>query len=321
MLSPHGIHHLTAVTANARGNLAFYTRTLGLRLVKKTVNQDDVRAYHLFYADEVGSPGTDLTFFDWPARRETRGNHAVTRTGLRVPAASLAWWQTYLREAGVTLGEGVVERGGRAVLDFEDPEGQRLSLVADEEIADEGTGAGMSPHPVMGASVPAEQQILGLGPITLSVPGLFPTDQVLERAYGMQRALEYTGAEGETVHVFQMAAPGPQGELHVAVRPSLPPHQPGAGGVHHVAFRVRDGELSAWQEQLSARGLRTSGEVERYYFKSIYYREPNGVLLELATDGPGFTADEPSTALGERLALPPFLEGRRAEIEAGLKPL
>ncbi len=161
---------------------------------------------------------------------------------------------------------------------------------------------------------------MGLGPVTLSVPGLFPTDKVLERAYGMTPARTYLGPEGET-HVFEMDASGPHGELHVIVRPSLPPHQPGAGSVHHVAFRIRDEDYHAWDEQLRSLGLQTSGEVERYYFRSIYYREPNGILLELATDGPGFTADEPRETLGQRLSLPPFLEGRRAAIEAGLKPL
>ena len=309
MLRVHGIHHLTAVTAKAPENLAFYTGVLGLRLVKKTVNQDDVRAYHLFYADDAGSPGSDLTFFDWPAARERRGNNSVTRTGLRIPTGSAAWWAAYLEEKDVTAA-APAKRDGRIVLDLEDPEGQRLGLVEDE---------GVAANPVDNP-IPPEQQIMGLGPVTLTVPGLFPTDQVLERAYGMTKTRTYTGPEGET-HVFQMAAEGPHGELHLVVRPSLPPHRLGAGGVHHVAFRIRDEDYHDWDAHLSGLGLQTSGEVERYYFRSIYYREPNGVLLELATDGPGFTADEPRETLGQRLSLPPFLESRRAEIEANLKPL
>jgi glyoxalase family protein len=265
-LQVHGIHHLTAVTAKASENLTFYTGVLGLRLVKKTVNQDDLRAYHLFYADAAGSPGTDLTFFDWPAARERRGNNSVTRTGLRVPRGSAAWWAEHFAETGVSA-RVPTERDGRTVLDFEDPEGQRLSLVED---------AGVTGKPVDNA-IPAEHQIIGLGPVTLTVPGLFPTDQVLERAYGMERARSYLGPEGET-HVFTMAAEGPHGELHVVVRPSLPPYRPGAGGVHHVAFRIRDEDYHAWDEHLTGLGLRTSGVVERYYFRSIYYREPNGVL-------------------------------------------
>lgn len=307
-LQVHGIHHLTAVTAKAPENQAFYTGVLGLRLVKKTVNQDDVRAYHLFYADDAGSPGSDLTFFDWPAARERRGNNSISRTGLRIPKGSAAWWTAYLEEKGVPA--TLTERDERVVLDLEDPEGQRLSLVEDADV---------TANPVESA-VPAEHQIIGLGPVTLTVPGLFPTDQVLERAYGVTKARTYGGPEGET-HVFQMAAEGPRGELHVVVRPSLPPYRPGAGGVHHVAFRIRDEDVRAWDAHLSGLGLQTSGVVERYYFRSIYYREPNGVLLELATDGPGFTADEPRETLGQRLSLPPFLEPRRAEIEAELKPL
>ena len=307
-LRVHGIHHLTAITARAAQNLAFYTDVLGLRLVKKTVNQDDVRAYHLFYADNAGSPGTDLTFFDWPAAKERRGNNSITRTGLRIPAGSTAWWADRLEKQGVNAAPKT--RAERTVLEFEDPEGQRLSLVEAD---------GVSQNPVDNV-VPKEHQIMGLGPVTLTVPGLFPTGQVLERAYGMEKVQTYSEPDGDT-HVFKMDAPGPQGELHLSVRPSLPPHRPGAGGVHHVAFRIYGEDVHAWAEHLKNLGLATSGEVERYYFRSIYYREPNGVLLELATDGPGFTADEPLESLGERLSLPPFLEPRRADIEANLKPL
>lgn len=307
-LRVHGIHHLTAVTARAAENVAFYTAVLGLRLVKKTVNQDDVRAYHLFYADGAGSPGSDITFFDWPAAQERRGNNSITRTGLRIPKGSAVWWTDYLGRHGVKA--ALAERDRRTVLDFEDPEGQRLSLTEDD---------GVSQNPVDN-TVPPEHQIMGLGPVTLTVPGLFPTSQVLERAYGMEKIRMYSELDGET-HVFAMDALGPQGELHLSERPSLPPHRPGAGGVHHVAFRIRDEDVSAWDDHLKSLGLATSGEVERYYFRSIYYREPNGVLLELATDGPGFTADEPLASLGEKLSLPPFLEGRRADIEANLKPL
>src|SRR5688572_14952235 len=166
-----GIHHLTAVTANARGNLDFYTGTLGMRLVKKTVNQDDVSSYHLFYADGVGAAGTDVTFFDWPANRERRGTRGIVRTGLRVAGGEgTQYWAERLREFGVPHG-GVVERDGRATLDFEDPEGQRLSLVADD-----GASARVAAHPWEKSPVPAGFQIRGLGPITISVADLKPTD-------------------------------------------------------------------------------------------------------------------------------------------------
>jgi glyoxalase family protein len=316
MLQLTGLHHLTAVTAQARTNLHFYTDTLGMRLVKRTVNQDDVSAYHLFYADGVASPGSDLTFFDWAhAPRELRGRQSITRTGLRVDSvASLEWWADRLAEHDVAHGD-VTERHGRAVLDFEDFEGQRLSLVAD---------ASGQAHSWQRSPVPAEHQIRGLGPVTMTIARPEPTERVLIQVMGMQGAGSYPDPDSpqHTVHVYAMAGEGAAAELHVAVRPDLPFAQPGAGGVHHVAFRVPTFEdHRAWEQHLSQRGVRHSGMIDRYYFRSLYFREPNGVLFELATDGPGFDADEPMETLGERLALPPFLEPHRAQIEAGLKPL
>jgi glyoxalase family protein len=311
-----GIHHLTAVTANAPGNHAFYTRGLGLRLVKKTVNQDDTSAYHLFYADGRGSPGTDITFFDWPVEREQRGTHSITRTGLRVAGAdTLAWWTKRFQDLGVTHSD-VVERDGRLTLDFEDPEGQRLSLIDDG-------GQGEESRPWERSPVPAEHQIRGLGPITISVPDLTSTELVLTRLMGMARVRDYAtpGNEGSRTHVYQMGEGGPAAELHVAVEPNLPIAQPGAGGVHHVAFRIPDADYKAWAERLNQMRVPSSGPVDRFWFRSLYFREPNGILFEIATDGPGFATDEPMDRLGETLSLPPFLEGRRQQIEAGLKAL
>jgi glyoxalase family protein len=308
-----GIHHLTAVTADAPGNHAFYTATLGLRLVKKTVNQDDTSAYHLFYADGRGSPGTDLTFFDWPATPERRGTRSIVRTGLRVASAdALAYWADRLTAAKVRH-DGIVERDGRATIDLEDPEGQRLSLVVD--------GGRGDAHPWADSPVPAEHQIRGLGPITISVPDLGPTDRVLTTVMNLRPARTYALGEA-TVHVYEMGEGGPAAELHVAVEPSLRTAAAGAGGVHHVAFRVPTFEqYDAWAQRLGQLRVPNSGPVDRFYFRSLYFREPNGILFELATDGPGFDADEPMESLGQRLALPPFLEPRRASIEAGLKPL
>jgi glyoxalase family protein len=310
-----GIHHLTAVTANAAGNHAFYTGVLGMRLVKKTVNQDDVSAYHLFYADGLASPGSDLTFFDWPVGRERRGTQSIVRTGLRVAGeASLSFWRERFHAADVTHGE-IAERDGRLTLDFEDPEGQRLSLVDDG-------GIGAS-HPWDRSPIPMEHQIRGLGPITMSVPELGPTDMVLRQVMNMRPVRSY-GPSGQRfpVHVYEMGEGGPAAELHVAVEPDAPPAQPGAGGVHHVAFRTSNAEeYEGWVERLRRLRVPSSGPVDRYYFRSLYFREPNGILFEIATDGPGFATDEPLERLGERLALPPFLEPRRASIEAGLKPL
>jgi glyoxalase family protein len=309
-----GIHHLTAVTADASGNHAFYTRVLGMRLVKKTVNQDDVSAYHLFYADRNATPGSDLTFFDWPVERERRGSHSIIRTALRVAGeASLKWWSARLREYKVAQ-QPILERDGRLTLEFEDAEGQRLALIDDG-------GVGSS-HAWERSPVPAEYQIRGLGPISMSVPALEPTDAVLTRVMEMRRTRDYKLGDGAPVHVYEMDKGGPTSELHMAVEPGLPHARQGAGSVHHVAFRTpNDEEYQAWIDRLGDMHIPSSGPVDRFYFRSLYFREPNGILFEIATDGPGFTADEPLDSLGERLALPPFLEGRRAQIEAGLKPL
>jgi glyoxalase family protein len=311
----HGIHHLTAVSANARGNHDFYTRVLGMRLVKKTVNQDDVSAYHLFYADGVGSPGTDVTFFDWPIEREQRGTHSIVRTALRVAGQqALDYWTGRLDEAGVKHGP-VREVDGRKQLDFEDPEGQRLALVDDG-------GAGPS-HPWDRSAVPEASQIRGLGPITISVPDLAPSDRFLTEVMAMREVRTYPASDGSgaTVHVYEMGEGGPAAELHLRVEPDLPRARQGAGGVHHVAFRVRDEEYASWIERLQRLNIRSSGPVDRFWFRSLYTREPNGILYEIATDGPGFATDEPLESLGERLVLPPFLEPQRAAIERDLKPL
>jgi glyoxalase family protein len=311
-----GIHHLTAISANAKANVDFYTRRLGLRLVKKTVNQDDVTAYHLFYADKLGSPGTDLTFFDWPAAPERRGTNSIARTALRVAGeVSMAWWEKHLTETGVTH-SGVKERDGRATLLFEDPEGQRLAFVDDR-------GQGEA-NPWEKSPVPAEHQIRGLGPISLSVPELAPTDAILTKVMNMNPVREYgaSNGAGARVHVYTMGEGGPAAELHVAVEPDLPRARSGRGGAHHVAFRTpTPTTYDQWLERLRTLGIPNSGKVDRFYFQSLYFREPNGILFEIATDGPGFASDEPVEKLGERLSLPPFLEHRRVEIEAGLKPI
>lgn len=302
-----GFHHLTAVTADAPGNHRFYTETLGLRLVKKTVNQDDTSAYHLFYADGLGSPGTDITFFDWPVGRERRGSRSVTRTGLRVAnEKSLAWWQRRFTELGVRQ-ENIVEEAGRPVLAFEDPEGQRLALVADD--------AGKA-HVWENSPVPAEHQIRGLGPITMSVPELRNTDAVLTRLMNMTPSEQFGNTQ-----VYRMDGEGAVAELHVSVDPALPPAQQGAGGVHHVAFNLPYADYESWAARLASMRIPNSGPVDRFWFRSLYFREPNGILFELATDAPGFATDEPMDKLGTTLSLPPFLEARRAQIEAGLKKL
>jgi glyoxalase family protein len=236
-----------------------------------------------------------------------------------VAPESLPYWSQRLRELNVSH-QGVSDRDGRPTLEFQDPEGQRLSLVADD---------GRQPaHPWDRSPVPAEHQIRGLGPITISVPDVKSTDLVLTGLMNMRRTREYQarasdGSDGTSaVHVYEMGEGGPAAELHVAVEPTLGRAFTGAGGVHHVAFRIPTfEEYDQWEDRLAEFRVPSSGPVDRFYFRSLYFREPNGILFELATDGPGFHADEPMERLGERLALPPFLEPRRAAIEAGLKPL
>jgi glyoxalase family protein len=212
---------------------------------------------------------------------------------------------------------GVLERDGRFVLDFEDPEGQRLSLIDDGGKGSDSSAWKMSP-------VPREYQVRGLGPIVMSVPDLAATDSILTRVMNMHRVREYTWPDeaSHTVHVYEMGTGGPHAELHVAVEPDLPVSRLGAGGVHHVAFRTPTVEqYHQWTDRLDALRVPNSGEIDRYYFRSLYFREPNGILFEIATDGPGFAVDEDPETLGDHVALPPFLESQREAIVAALEPI
>jgi glyoxalase family protein len=312
-----GLHHVSAVTGHAAENVEFYTQVLGMRLVKKTVNQDDVSMYHLFYGDEVGHAGTEVTFFDWPhAGPNVHGTGNITAIALRVPGReALDWWQERFTRLGVSH-EGVVERGGRATIAFTDPEGQRLMLV-DDGGAPGGTPWSESP-------VPAEYGIRGLHAVSILVRSLQPTALLLTEALGFRQVGEYPSPEdlARTVTVFAAADAGPGTEIHVEERPELRRGQVGIGGVHHVAFRTpNDQEHRLWQHRLTEMGVHVTPVIDRYYFRSIYFREPGGVLFEIATDGPGFATDEDARHLGERLALPPFLEPHRTEIEANLQPI
>lgn len=311
-----GLHHVTAITRQAVKNVAFYTQTLGLRLVKKTVNQDDISAYHLFYGDSAGHAGTEMTFFDWAQAAPNRdGVGAISATALRVASSDvLDWWAARLDSLGVA--RSVIEEvAGRATLRFTDPEGQALSLVADGDSA--GSGAPWNQSPV-----PVEKGIRGLDGVTLTVRRLAPTSKVLTEVLSFRQTREYTGADGRPIVIFETGDGGPGTEVHLMERPDLPPARPGAGGVHHVAFRTPNPEeQQEWRRRIIGAGLAASEQIDRYYFQSVYFREPNGILFEIATDGPGFATDEDPARLGERLALPPFLEPRRAQIEAGLRPI
>ena len=311
-----GIHHVTAISGDASGNVRFYTQTLGLRLVKKTVNQDDVKAYHLFYGDETGSPGTEVTFFDWPHSPQTiQGIGTIAPVALRVPgAAALAWWEGRLDDLGVAHGP-VEEREGHGVLPLTDPEGQRLELVDD--------GGRPGGHPWPKSTVPAEHGITGVHDVTITSADPEGTAAVLTRLLGFRQAGVSRLPDGSgTATVYEMGQGGPGAQVRVIAPDRPTPGMAGIGGVHHVAYRTpTDEEHRRWRERIATAGLSVTPVIDRYYFRSIYFREPGGALFEIATDGPGFASDEPVESLGERLALPPFLEGRRAEIEADLRPI
>lgn len=303
-MAAHAIHHVTAVTRRIEVNLDFYLRVLGLRLVKRTVNQDDVSAYHLFYADAVGSPGTDLTFFDWPmAAPNQPGPGTVARIHFRIPAQSVAWWKDRLTTMGAECSEATDE-AGRPRLLFSDPEGQRLGMVE----------AGDLPND----SQPWDRVI----PKAHAVTGIIGIDIESLRPDSTRRVLtdllDYREADG----VLTSSDARSFGQVRLVEPKSGTSGRVGAGGVHHVAFSMEnEEELILKMQQVEEAGHRTSGVIDRFYFKSVYFREPGGILFEMATRGPGFGADEDMDALGERLALPPFLEPHRARIEAGLKPL
>lgn len=308
-----GLHHVTLITGDAPGNLEFYTRTLGLRLVKKTVNQDDVSAYHLFYGDEAGRAGTEVTFFDWPGAGPNRpGAGAVGAVGLGVPAGSLPWWRERLESRGArVIGDPPGDGPGLA---FTDPEGQQLYLAEDPRKD--------FSRPWTGSPVPAERWITGLHSVRIVSHRAASTARVVHDVLGFREGRAYGLPGGAKAVVFECGPGGAGTELHVIEDPGARPGAPGIGGVHHIAFRTPgDEEHHAWRERVSAAGIGVTPVVDRYYFKSIYFREPGGVLFEIATDGPGFATDEDPARLGEGLALPPFLEPHREQIEAGLKPL
>lgn len=310
-----GIHHVSALSAHIQRTHDFYPIVLGLRPIIKTVNQDEPSMYHLFYGDGAASPGSDITVFDLPhAAPEHRGNNSISRTSFRVHGDGVFdYWRKRLGSSGVE-GAYIIERDGRTELDFEDPEGTQLSLVDD---GGEGEASPWSASPV-----PAGYQIRGLGYIEITVPELEPTDRFLTVALGLAYGHAYpaAGNSGAEVHVYTIGTGGAHAEVHVVVRDDLPRARYGAGGVHHVALRSPAGsDMNEWVGRIEALGYHSSGLVDRHYFRSVYVREPNGVLFELASDDPGFEVDGPPDS--ERLSLPPFLEPRRSEIEAQLVPL
>jgi len=306
--SVHGLHHVTAIAGDPQENLDFYTGVLGLRLVKRSVNQDAPDTYHLFYADAEGSPGTDLTFFPWPDLSPGRpGPGQIVEVAFSVPAGSLPYWRKRLADASVPTPE-VETRFGQHALPFEDPHGLRLALVE--------TDAPLVVTLWDDSPVPLEHQLRGMHSIRLWERSLDPTAAVLTEALGLQPV-------GTDDDWHRFALPGsPPGTMAEVKEVSEPDGSSGTGTIHHAAWRTRDAEESeALRAALQNAGLHPTSLIDRCWFQSVYAREPGGVLFELATDGPGFTVDEELEHLGDELILPPWLESRREEIEAQLPPL
>ncbi|WP_435184860.1 ring-cleaving dioxygenase [Halobellus sp. EA9] len=305
-----GIHHVTAVAGDPQTNLAFYTEVLGLRFVKRTVNFDDTTTYHLYYGDETGTPGTALTFFPFDGARAGRpGRGQAVATAFAVPEGSLGYWADRLRDSDATVGDRET-RFGAGVLPFEDPDGQPLELVeADSPI-----------EPWSEGPVPAEHGIRGFFGVTLHSAEPEATGNVLD-VLGLARVGSETEPDDGAERV-RYAADGDRATVVDVLHRGPPRGRPGVGTVHHVAFRAADeDEQLAWREELQDAGQFVTPQKDRQYFKSIYFREPGGILFEIATDGPGFTADESVAELGSELKLPPWLDDERERIEASLPPL
>lgn len=305
-----GIHHVTAIAGDASRNLDFYTRILGLRLVKKTVNYDDPGTYHFYFADEVGHPGTILTFFPWAHTPKGRGGIGLTQqTMFRVPESAIGYWAHRFVEKGVPH-EAIEKRFGQPVLTFTDPDGMSLALVGV-------TGAEMEPA-WQGSDVPAENAIRGFHGVRLLLDDGKQTAAILTDVLGFTKA----GTEGP---VTRFVADGVTfgGVVEIREAKGFLAGNMGRGSVHHIAFRAATDEAQAEMRRklVETHRLHVTEQIDRCYFRSIYFREPGGIIFEIATDQPGFAIDEPVESLGQALKLPPFLESQRQEIEATLQPL
>lgn len=304
-----GLHHVTAIGGDPQRNADFYLRTLGLRLVKTTVNFDDPGTYHLYYGDESGRPGSLLTFFPWrdvPGGRQ--GNGQATTTSFSVPADSIGWWQQHLAEAGVETSR-ITSTDNEDTLSFRDPDGLEIALVAHPQ--------GDPRDPWDTPFVPAEHAIRGLHSVTLSVAREDATAAMLADDLG----LTFHSQHGNRLR-FQAGDGGPGALADILVTPDAPDGLVAGGTVHHVAWKVPDDATQrAWREELVGKGVRVTAIMDRQYFHSIYFREPGGTLLEIATEDIGFNIDEPLLELGQALKLPPWLEPNREQIKAALPPL
>ncbi|MEC0129592.1 MULTISPECIES: ring-cleaving dioxygenase [Paenibacillus] len=308
-----GIHHVTAITSSAEKNYEFFTYVLGMRLVKKTVNQDDIQTYHLFFADDKGSAGTDMTFFDFPnIPKGVHGTNEIAKTSFRVPTdAALDYWVKRFDRLAVKH-TGIKEQFGKKTLFFVDFDDQQYQLISDE--LNKGVISGT---PWQKGPIPLEYAITGLGPIFVRIADFNYFKEVLEKVMLFKEI-----AQEETYHLFEVGEGGNGAQIIVEHNEFLPNSRQGFGTVHHAAFRVEDrAMLDEWTERFEGFGFQTSGYVDRHFFESLYTRVAPQILFELATDGPGFMGDEEYETVGEKLSLPPFLEPKREQIEKLVRPI
>ncbi|WP_449600725.1 ring-cleaving dioxygenase [Paenibacillus sp. Marseille-Q9583] len=308
-----GIHHVTAITSSAEKNYEFFTYVLGMRLVKKTVNQDDIQTYHLFFADDKGSAGTDMTFFDFPnISKGVHGTNEIAKTSFRVPTdAALDYWVKRFDRLDVKH-SGIKEQFGKKTLSFVDFDDQQYQLISDQ--FNEGVASGT---PWQKGPIPLEFAITGLGPIFVRIADFSYFKEMLERVM----LFKEIGQE-EAYHLFEVGEGGNGAQIIVEHNEDLPNSRQGFGTVHHAAFRVEDrAMLDEWTKHFEDFGFRTSGYVDRHFFESLYTRVAPQILFELATDGPGFMGDEEYETVGEKLSLPPFLEPKREQIEKLVRPI
>ncbi|MDN7240705.1 ring-cleaving dioxygenase [Planococcus sp. N028] len=307
-----GHHHISMITKKGQQTNLFYEKVLGLRRVKKTVNQEDPSMYHLFYGDLTGSPGTELSFFEMPMAGTTkRGTNAITRIGLLVPSyASLQYWKKRFELLDIEHGD-LTEYAGRQALPFEDSEGLRLVLLNNN-----GNAVPDFWEAWEDSIVSSEHRILGMGAVEMTVQSQESLAKTLTDLFGYELV-----SQKDNTTVYQSVKGQAFGEIVVVEQDGLK-EKPGKGSVHYLAIRVKDGvELRLWSQRIQDFGFKVMKVTDRYYFESLYFREENGILFEVATDGPGFTVDSSIESLGQELDLPPFLEARRAEIEANLEPI
>jgi glyoxalase family protein len=308
-----GIHHVTAITSSAEKNYEFFTYVLGMRLVKKTVNQDDIQTYHLFFADDKGSAGTDMTFFDFPGiPKGVHGTNEISKTSFRVPNdAALDYWAKRFDRLEVKH-TGIKEQFGKKTLSFVDFDDQQYQLISDE--FNKGVESGT---PWQKGPIPLEYAITGLGPVFVRIANFDYFKEMMEKVL----LFKETDKEGP-FHLFEVGEGGNGASVIVEYNAVLPEARQGFGTVHHAALRVENrAVLEEWIERMSSFGFHTSGYVNRHFFESLYVRVAPQILFEFATDGPGFMGDEPYETLGEKLSLPPFLEPKREEIEKLVRPI